>query len=78
MEEIAGSILHFIGRSIAWFFIDIFFHFVCWGIGWLTLKILTFGKYPTASTKEDTIALAGFVVLIITLVCITLYFHFYA
>lgn len=78
MEEIIGGIFHIIGRFLIWFFLDIFFQVVCWGLGWGTLKIITLGQYPKKQTSEEAVAIAGFIALLLPIIFITFYFHFVA
>ena len=70
MDEIA---LRFIG----WFFIDVIMHIVCFGIGYIILKSLTLGKYPTKETKEDTVMYAGLGTLILLIIALTIYTYIY-
>jgi len=77
MEEIIGGIIQFIGRFFIWFFLDIFFQVICWGIGWCTLKIITLGKYPKKQTSEKAVAILGFIVLLLKLIGIVIYFNYF-
>ena len=46
MEEVAFSLARALWHFIQWIFIQIIVEVVFYGIGYGTLKILTFGKYP--------------------------------
>ena len=70
MDEIA---LRFIG----WFFIDVIMHLVCFGIGFVILKVFTLGKYPTKETNEDTVMYIGLGVLILLIISLTVYAYIY-
>ena len=70
MDEIA---LRFIG----WFFIDVIMHIVCFGIGYVILKTLTLGKYPTKETKEDIVMYTGLGALILLIIALTIYAYIY-
>lgn len=60
-------------RFISWFFIDVLMHLVCFGIGWVALKTLTLGNYPTDKTDENTVILAGFITLVLLIIGVTVY-----
>jgi len=66
----------FLLRTIGWFLIELLFNIVCWSIGWVTLKIITLGKYSARNTHEDTVSFSGAAVLILLLIYITMYYHF--
>jgi len=76
MEEIVGGIIHLIARIIGWFFIEVFLQVFCWGIGWVSLKLFTFGHYPKKDTKEDTVSFVGFIMILLSIAGLTFYFHF--
>ena len=70
MDEIAY-------RIFGWLFIEVFMHFVCFGIGWILLKILTLGKYPTKETDEKIVIYIGLGALISLLIAFTIYAYIY-
>ena len=73
VEEITSGILSIAARVIGWFFVEVLLHIVCGGIGWLVIKLITFGKYPTKYTKEEPIMLVGFLILLIPVAVLTFY-----
>lgn len=61
-----------VGRSavgvIRWLIIDAFVEFVLQGCGYLTLKALSFGRYPTSKQSNENIcALTGALVLAVVI-----------
>ena len=46
LETILEVVIPFIGRIIGFIFLEIFFHLVIYTIGYVVLKIITYGKYP--------------------------------
>lgn len=57
VEEIAGSLLGGIGRFIAWMFVDLLFHTVILGTGYMVLSVLA----PNAERSENACAAAGLI-----------------
>ena len=64
-------------RFIGWFFIDVIMHFVCFGIGFVIIKTLTLGKYPTKETSEEVVMYTGAGVLILLIITLTVYAYIY-
>ena len=71
MEEVIGAALRFISTFIYYVLFEILFM----GIGWLTLKFLTFGKYPNKDTSEKFMSYTGITVFIIFITTLTLYYY---
>ncbi len=57
VEEIAGSLLGGIARFIAWMLVDVLFHTIILGTGYLVLSVLAPKKEPS----EDNCAAAGMI-----------------
>lgn len=68
-EAVTGGII----RVIVWFVMDIFFGALCWGIGWLILKVLSLGTYPSQDTKSGPIIATGLSVLLIVITALMIY-----
>ena len=64
IEEIGAGLLAGIARLIAWLFLEICFQFVCRGIGWMILKGITLGKYPTEDSSSEFVAVIGLLALL--------------
>lgn len=78
MDEIISIILGSIGRLVTWLVIDVLMHIVCYGIGWITSKVLTFGSYPKKETNDDTVMLIGFFVLMLLVIGLTVYVYIHS
>ena len=71
MEEIAEGIGKGFLRIIKWIIIDAFIEIFVHGYGYLTLKVLTLGKYPKAEQNNDTLFIvSGLISIVITIVII--------
>lgn len=75
MEEVIGVTLRFIFHFIAYFVVEILFQIVFLGIGWFTLKIITFGKYPDKDTSENFLSYTGVAVSIIFITTLTICYY---
>jgi len=71
MEEVIGATLRFIFHIIYYLAVEILFM----GIGWITLKIITFGKHPNKDTSENFISYTGIAVFIIFITTLTIYYY---
>ncbi|GEA09622.1 hypothetical protein KUL42_43830 [Alteromonas sp. KUL42] len=70
MEEVAEGIGRFFLNILKWVFIDAILEFFIRGLGYISLKIVTFGKYPRKGRDEGRSVIAGFVTLALILVLI--------
>ena len=70
MEEVAEGIGRFFLNILRWFFIDAILEFFIRGLGYISLKIVTLGKYPRKGRDEGCRLIAGFVTLALILVLI--------
>ncbi|MBU3002469.1 hypothetical protein [Paraglaciecola arctica] len=73
VEEIGIGIFAAIARFVAWFAIEIFFQAICWGIGWVVLKTITFGKYPNKDSNHEIVCAVGLFLLVTSAVIVTIY-----
>lgn len=73
VEEIGIGIFAAIARFVAWFAIEIFFQAICWGIGWVVLKTITFGKYPNKDSNQEIVCVMGLIVLVASAVIVAIY-----
>jgi len=76
VEEIAVGLLGALARLFAWFFIEIIFHVVSWGIGWFILKIVTFGKHPKPDANIEKVSAVGFAAFILFIIGLTFYVYY--
>jgi len=71
MEEVAEGIVRGILNLIKWIFIDVFIEILIHGYGYITLKILTFGKYPKPNQNNDTLCVvSGLISFVVTIAII--------
>lgn len=57
VEEIAGSLLGGIARFIAWMFVDLLFHTIILGTGYMVMSVLA----PKKGPSENACAIAGLI-----------------
>ena len=57
MEEVAEGLFRGIARLIKWIIIDILIQLFIHGYGYVTLKVLTLGKYPKPNTDNEGICI---------------------
>lgn len=68
MEEIAEGLGKGVFRFIKWIIIDAFIEFFVYGYGYLTLKLITLGKYPKSGQDNDTLCIiAGLISIAVTI-----------
>ncbi|MFV7770893.1 hypothetical protein [Shewanella marisflavi] len=61
-------------RIVKWIIIDLFIEFFLYFVGYVTLKVVTFGKYPKANRDNDTLCSGtGAVVLLLAIAVIAFY-----
>lgn len=60
MEEVVEGIGRLILRIIKWLIIDALVEFIIQGIGYITLKVITLGRYPRPNRDEGRCVIAGF------------------
>jgi hypothetical protein len=71
MEELAEGIGRGFLRIIKWIVIDAFIELFIHGYGYLTLKIITLGKYPKPDQNNETLCLvSGLISFVITIAII--------
>lgn len=63
MEEVVEGVGRLIFRIIKWLIIDALVEFVIQGIGHITLKIITLGRYPRPNRDEGRTVVTGFVTI---------------
>jgi hypothetical protein len=61
VEEIAGSLLGGIARFLAWMFVDLLFHTIILGTGYMVMSVLAPKKEPS----ETACAIAGLIAWIL-------------
>ena len=71
MEDLAEVVGRGILNLIKWIVIDVFIELFIRGYGYLTLKIITLGKYPKQDQNNDTLCIvAGFIFFVFTIAII--------
>ena len=75
MEEVVEGFGRVIFRVIKWFIIDAILEFVIYGYGYITLKIVTFGKYPRPNKDEGRTIATGIISIIATLFLIAYFYQ---
>tara|TARA_B110000467_G_C17887737_1_gene248181 strand:- start:189 stop:422 length:234 start_codon:yes stop_codon:yes gene_type:complete len=71
MEDLAEGIGRGFLNLIKWIIIDVFIELFIHGYGYLTLKILTLGKYPKLNKNNDTLCvISGFISFAVTIAII--------
>jgi hypothetical protein len=71
MEDLAEGIGKGFLNLIKWIIIDVFIELFIYGYGYLTLKILTLGKYPKPNQNNDTLCVvSGFISFVVTIAII--------
>ena len=72
MDDVLEGIGRFFLQLLKWIFIDAILEFFIRGIGYINLKLITFGKYPRQGRDENYTIVMGFVSLVSILVLIAL------
>ena len=68
MEEIVEGLGRLIFRTIKWILIEVFIEIFIYGYGYVTLKVVTLGRYPKSGRDDETICIiAGIVSIVLTL-----------
>ncbi len=75
MEEVVEGIGRLILRIIKWLIIDALVEFVIQGIGHVTLKIITLGKYPRPNRDEGRTVVTGFVTIVLIVFVVVMSTH---
>ena len=78
VDDIAEGALRLLGRLLWEFLVEVVFEVVCYGLGFGTLRLATFGKYPPAdsTTRQDNIcALVGLLELIAAAIAVALHLN---
>lgn len=70
MEEFAGGIGRFFLDVIKWIFKVAILEFFIRGVGYISLKIVTIGKFPRKGKDQEWSVIAGIVTLALILVLI--------
>jgi hypothetical protein len=71
MEDLAEGIGKGFLNLIKWIIIDVFIELFIHGYGYLTLKILSIGKYPKPNQNNDTLCVvSGFISFVVTIAII--------
>lgn len=63
MEEVVEGVGRLIFRIIKWLIIDGLLEFVIQGIGHITLKTITLGRYPRPNRDEGRAIVTGFITI---------------
>lgn len=72
MEDVAEGIGRFFISVLRWIFVDAILEFFIRGLGAISLKMVTLGKYPRKGRDEGRSVIAGFIVLALILFSIGL------
>ena len=67
VDEVAEGFFRIAWRFVAYFLVDLVFEIGCYWLGWITLKIITIGKYPPPADHEHAdwfVSLVGIIVVI--------------
>lgn len=67
LEDVAEVFFKTAGRFLWRFFLELIFEFLCYGIGWATLKVLSLGRFPSGDREDsaETIcSVLGLIVLV--------------
>jgi hypothetical protein len=73
MEEIVEGFGRFSLNVLKWIFVNAFLELFIRGLGYIVLKIATFGKYPRQDMDEGRTILAGLVSFFVILLLIGMY-----
>ena len=75
IEDIAGGVVRALWRVLLWLLLDVLIDIIIYGYGYITLKIVTLGRYPKQYGAERNFAIfAGFVAILAT-ICLILYWQ---
>ena len=75
MEELAEGIGRGFLRIIKWIVIDAFIELFIHGYGYLTLKIITLGKYPKPDQNNETLCLVSGVISFVITIAIIMFIN---
>lgn len=73
VEEIGVGILGAIARFIGWLIIEIFLQVICWGIGWVFLKAVSLGQYPSKDSNQEIVIAVGLIIFLIPVIVFAIY-----
>ena len=73
VEEIGVGILGAIARFIGWLIIEIFLQVICWGIGWVFLKAVSLGQYPSKGSNQEIVIAVGLIIFLIPVIVFAIY-----
>lgn len=65
--EIAEGLLHFFGRTFVRLVVELVFEVVCYGLGFVVLRLVTLGSYPRTSKEvlsDNLVSLVGVLVIV--------------
>jgi hypothetical protein len=71
--DIAEGILRIAGRAFIQFFVEVIFDVVCFDVGKPIVRVVTFGRYPSArpsATQEIVISTVGMLALLAVVLAI--------
>ena len=75
MEEVVEGVGRLIFRTIKWLIIDALVEFVIQGIGHITLKIITLGRYPRPNRDEGRTVLTGLITIALIVFVVVMSTH---
>lgn len=73
VEEIGVGILGAIARFIGWLIIEIFLQVICWGIGWVFLKAVSLGQYPSKDSNQEIVIALGLIIFLTPVIVFAIY-----
>ena len=73
VEEIGVGVLGAIARFIGWLIIEIFLQVICWGIGWVFLKAVSLGQYPSKDSNQEIVIALGLIIFLTPVIVFAIY-----
>lgn len=73
VEEIGVGVLGAIARFIGWLIIEIFLQIICWGIGWVFLKAVSLGQYPSKDSNQEIVIAVGLIIFLTPVIVFSIY-----
>jgi hypothetical protein len=75
MEEVAEGLGRAFFRLLKWIIIDALIEFFVYGYGYVTLKIITIGKYPKPNQNNDGLCIVSGIISIAVTIGIIMLFN---
>lgn len=73
VEEVGVGILGAIARFIGWLIIEILLQIICWGIGWVFIKAVSLGQYPSKGSNQEVVIAVGLIIFLIPVIVFAFY-----